>query len=179
VVKVLKQSLGTVAEDAEYKLLERIDSSRALLSSRWHHCCEHEGTNKSYFDSLQLNLDLLQQIADGKIKKDEVIATLQDVAKDMRIKEDACGRLGWDQLLFVSVVTKKDNAIVDGHEIWYVPKAWAKDPSKWLRFTRLSSPATQSLPPGNYKLRVNKGEEVVVPIGGEPRIEWVIELKAP
>lgn len=56
---------------------------------------------------------------------------------------------------FVSVKANTidhSGAVVQHCEVWYVPLAWEDDKQHWKRFDRFSSPSTQLIPVGLYRM---------------------------
>ena len=87
---------------------------------------------------------------------------------------------------FVSVVARtvgRSGAIVQNCLVWYVPIAWEDDKQHWKRFDRFSSPTTQSIPVGQYKIWANHngqdGTKTTVNPGDDLKPTKTIDLDVP
>jgi hypothetical protein len=116
---------------------------------------------------------------------------LRDVNEDLRIKAlYAASNPGlWDDLVDVSVNSKKGEVVVNGFEVQYVEKGWADSPDKWKRFPQVSSPAREQLAPGNYMMRLASLDpttkkrvfQAPVPqtVGGDGKSLKIVDLLVP
>ena len=163
-------------------LLASILASTKFLRDRWTHSLDHQPIPKSYVDSLQLDADTLGSLPAKRLSDPDLNLILQDVADDLEVKAAHCkaSPKGWASVITVSVNTVKQGSPVAGMEVWYVPKGWADVPDRWIRCSKLSSPAPAGqLPPGKYMLRVASGPPVPVKVGGNGKDEQSVDLLVP
>jgi hypothetical protein len=176
------QSAMAATNDTAANLLASIRVSTQFLRDRWTHSLEHQPVPKSYLESLQLDADILKNLPARKLSDHNANAILRDVADDLAIKAAHCKASikGWASVIAISINTLKQGNPVTGLEVWYVPKGWADVPERWMRCSKLSSPALAGLlPPGNYMLRIAAGEPVPVRVGGDGKDMQSIDLLVP
>lgn len=106
---------------------------------------------------------------------------LEVVDQDTKIKAEHAVKSagGWADLVKVSVVTRKDNKIVNGLEVWSVPLLWENVPEERERFAAMTSPSEKSLAPGSYIIGIKQRQGERQRIGGDGSSHQQIELRAP
>ena len=144
-----------------------------------------------YLEGVVLDAELLKKLAaqkSGTLRDRKVLyAGLQEVDSDLAIKV-AGPRSGGDiaRVVEVFVHAKKGADDVGAYQVWYVNKGWAKDPSRFKPFDRLtdpSNPPSMKLAPGNYFIWLSKGTPVTerqpASIGENGESQRVIHLQVP
>lgn len=103
---------------------------------------------------------------------------LEVVKQDLNIKAEYSAKTtgGWAELVQVSVVTKRQNKVVNGYEVWSVPLLWEDTPEKRERFSTTSSPSEKALPPGSYKIGIRDDNGVQQRIGGDGSPHQQVDL---
>ena len=185
VLKELSQSLVKLKEKVGKNeqlgaLVDQMKTHSAFLSNQWAtSCCE--ATPAIYLESLEQNVSLLKSVLDNQIREDEISPTLQVVEQDLRVKATHCKQSakGWDALVVVSVNARKGNQNVDGLEVWFVPKGWAKVESKWKRFGKVTCGTSEKLAPGVYMIWLKGSTPVPIDIGGNGQETKEVDLLAP
>jgi hypothetical protein len=111
----------------------------------------------------------------------EYVPILKDVADDLQIKVDQAKSSSqhWASLINVEVYTIRKDQVVNGEEVYYVPKAWANVPQRHVRFRQLSSPTNEHLPPARYEMRTNGAVPKTFTIGGDGRDRQRVDLVVP
>lgn len=115
-------------------------------------------------------------VSKGKPAKPSKV--LEVVDPDMKIKAEHSARTtgGWADLVQVSVVTMKQNKIVNGYEVWSVPYLWANTPEMRERFSTTTSPSEKALPPGLYQIGIKNHEGEQQRIGGDGSPHQQVDL---
>ena len=111
----------------------------------------------------------------------ELSKGLEVVDKDFKIKaEHADSTSGeWPDMVEVSVVTKKNNKVVNGHEVWSVAELWENSPELRERFSTFTSPSVKALAPGAYLIGIKERNGERQQIGGDGRSHQQVDLRAP
>ena len=87
---------------------------------------------------------------------------------------------------FVNVTARtvdQSGAVVQRCTVWYVPLAWEDDKQHWKRFDQFSSPTSQSIPVGQFKMWASRngrnGAKTIVNPGDDLKPIKNIDLDAP
>ena len=175
-VSTLKKKLGKMNQQS----LEAIQKHSDFLRDKWKAgCCDD--TPATYLESLKQNVSLLKSVVDNQVPEKEVSPLLQIVEQDLGIKAKHCelSAKGWNALIVVSVNAKRGKEQVDGLEVWFVPKGWAKVESKWKRFAKVTCGASEKLAPGVYMMWLKGLTPVPIDIGGNGSDAKEIDLLVP
>jgi len=147
---------------------------------------------KEYLESVALDAELLKKLSGQRSKskreKSRLYDGLKEVESDLAIKVGHVkkGRGDGVKLVQVFVHAKKGDQDVGAYQVWYVPKGWTNDSTKFNPFDRLTSPSnptSMNLAPGNYFIWLSKGQPVTsrqpVSIGGDGKAIREIDLVVP
>lgn len=160
-------------------LLDQAKTLHDFLFNRWAHADPGSSSPAAYHNALTADGDILLGLAQKPFSDPDFSPTLEAVVQDLKVKADHC-RLspkGWDGLVTVVVNTKNGTNVVHGFEVWFVCKGWAKDQSKWKRFSKVSSPTSETLAPGVYLMRLRAdGDAVPVEVGGDGKESKEVDL---
>jgi len=175
-VSKLKEKLGKTNQQS----LEAMEKHSDFLSYRWR-SSDGGATPATYFESLKQNVSLLKSVLDNQVPEKEVSPLLQIVEQDLGIKAKHCelSAKGWNALIVVSVNARKGNEQVDGLEVWFVPKGWAKVESKWKRFGKVTCGTSEKLAPGVYMMWLKGLTPVPIDIGGNGSDTKEVDLVVP
>ena len=201
VLAQLKQETG-VGDSESARLLESITRSVNQLKEKSE--ASSAPAPADYLTSLQMNLDALKGLrkgASGSVKRvslipdAELVHTAPDsfavkrfIAKpsnvlevsnqDLKIKAEHSAKTtgGWAELVQVSVLTKRQDKVVNGYEVWSVPLFWADIPERRERFSTTSSPSEKALAPGAYKIGIRDHDGVQQRIGGDGSPHQQVDL---
>jgi hypothetical protein len=93
----------------------------------------------------------------GQAEQDRARAGLEDLSfKSNWISSRGPGAVTQSPLIDVTARTVgRSGAVVQHCTVWYVPLAWEDDKHRWKRFDQFSSPTSQSIPVGQYKMWAN------------------------
>jgi len=130
-------------------IAEGTSSEVGFLVSRWQW---GEFVSAAYQESLVLDFKMLVLAAKEKDKK-RAYAIMSEVAGDLKIKADHCrnSTRGLGKDVTVKVATKKENTVDPGWQVYYKFRIHEfTEGYDRQRFSNLSSPAIQELPPGLY-----------------------------
>jgi hypothetical protein len=130
-------------------IAEGTSSEVGFLVSRWQW---GEFVSAAYQESLILDFKMLAHAAKERNKK-KAYAIMGEVADDLKIKADHCrnSTRGLGKDVTVKVATKKENTVDPGWQIYYKFRIHEfTEGYDRQRFSNLSSPAIQELPPGLY-----------------------------
>lgn len=166
----IARSLESIRENVEF--LEKVMTPEKQIPTE-------------YLEGVSLDAELLQKLAARKSTTAAQLKTLgqelKEVDSDLMIKVTG-SRAGGEiaRVVEVFVHAKKGAQNVSAYQIWYVSKGWAKYPSHFKPFDRLtdpSNPSSMKLAPGNYFIWLSKGQPVTsrqsadIGVNGETRRE--------
>lgn len=170
--------------------LERISENVKFLDAVTN---SNESIPKEYLEGLSLDAELLESLVERKTTTRSGLKKLLDGLKevDSNLALKVAGPRGGGEIVRVVEVlvhAKKGNKHVEAYQVWYVPRGWAKDPSRAKPFDKLTNadpnkPSSMKVAPGNYFIWLTKGRPVTprqaanVGVNGETRRE--IELPVP
>ncbi len=141
-----------------------------------------------YRKNLRLHQEALQELVlDTNRPVKERLSTLEAVSIDLQAKKDFARNnpSGATDRVEVSAETPNKMSRRPGLQVWYVPKAWQDDESRYERFDGVSSPAVGSLVPGGYLMWTydadNKkaGMKQPISIGASGQRKQSIDLPVP
>ena len=178
-VAKLKVKLGTKNQQSA-ALVEQMKTHSDFLFNQWGNA-SGEATPATYFESLEQNVSLLKSVLADEIPEKEIFPLLEIVELDLRIKASQCklSNKGWNALIVVSVNARKGNDKVDGLEVWFVAKGWAKTESKWKRFAKVTCGTSEKLAPGIYMMWLKGSVPVPIEIGGSGLDAKEVDLMVP
>ena len=155
--------------------LEQLQKDARFLTDRWLEWArKHEGKKlyqadiklDLYFRSLENAQFTLEKLR--KKKDDEILTTVNTLAKDLHFKAESCRASddGLGKEITVTVRTMRGTNEVAGYEVYCAPMALVKFDKEHIRFPKISSP-TQfgTLPPGFYAVWLKKGNLRTEPVG--------------
>jgi hypothetical protein len=86
----------------------------------------------------------------------------------------------WADLIEVTVETMRGKEPISGLEVWYCSRGWAESKPHWYRFSALSTPTTERLPPGIYLVAAGAPNIDAVPmrvgLNGQRKIYFVLHV---
>jgi len=116
----------------------------------------------------------------GKTEQDRARAGLEDLSfKSNWISSSVASPL----VAVTARTVGRSGTVVQHCTVWYVPLAWADDKQHWKRFDQFSSPTSQSIPVGQYKIWANHngqdGAKSQVDPGDDHKTTKNIDLDVP
>ncbi len=172
----IANSLGSIADNV--KFLEAVMSLGKPVP-------------KEYLESLALDAELLKRFARQEAESASELKALyeglKEVELDLAIKVTG-PRSGGEVTRVVQVVVqaRKDEQYLDAYEVWYVPRGWAKEATRFKPFDRLTNsknPTSMNLAPGNYFIWLKKGQPIgdrrPVSVGENGENKTELELPVP
>lgn len=121
----------------------------------------------------------------GQTEQDRARAGLEDLSfKSNWISSAGSGAVTPSPFVDVTARTVgQSGAVVQHCTVWYVPLAWEDDKHHWKRFDQFSSPTSQSIPVGQYKMWANHngqdGTKSTVSPGDDQKPTKNIDLDVP
>jgi hypothetical protein len=121
----------------------------------------------------------------GETEQDRARAALQDLSfKSNWISSSGTSAVTPSPLVDVTARTVgRSGAVVQHCTVWFVPLAWEDDKHHWKRFDQFSSPTSQSIPVGQYKMWANHngqdGTKSTVNPGDDHKPTKSIDLDVP
>jgi hypothetical protein len=124
-------------------------------------------------------------VSPDKKQQDRAHAGLQDLLfKNTWVSSNNLAGVLPNPLVDVTARTlDQSGTVIQNCTVWYVPIAWEDDRQHWKRFDRFSSPTSQSIAVGQYKMWADhngkEGERVSVNPGDDQKPAKAVDLGVP
>lgn len=177
------QVLYVSDHDFDRSLLDGMRSDAKKLEAYY---SDGQQLQKKYAANIENISDALTRVVkEENLPKEKKISICKAVARDLVTKVEYANTSQSNPFGNIQLTVRTVDGWIEtnGCEVWYVPEAWMGTKEKYERFSTLSSPVSELLPPGYYRMWSSRdghdGRRKPVTVRGADTHIQKVDLPAP